>query len=396
MIEPLKENLVGQLLDGIHADRLGLSHHNITDVIRGVIQSFVSVEEFKAKANLGVSGRPSPSYRSAAHAVVDPPFCSQLYEEIFEKPFLAASGEYYKREASRLLQTCDVSLYMERVTQHLKEETLRCQKYLHRSSFPKVRAKCDQHMVAEHLAFLHGECRTMVRQERRRDLALVYPLLRSVRDGLGVLVAELTEHVQQRGLEAVTCLRGDNVHTQFVENVLAVHAKYGDLVADVFRGDQAFLGALDKACSRVVNHRVSPKAPCRSPELLAKYCDSLLRKSSKGLSDSEIDDKLARSVTVFKYVDDKDVFQKFYSRMLAKRLIHQQSQSMDAEEAMIDRLKVRPRPRSTNEYSVFTHPTHAPVPVRSKRAATSSPTSCTECSPTFLSPQTSLTSSTRT
>lgn len=58
------------------------------------------------------------------------------------------------------------------------------------------------------------------------------------------------------------------------------------------------------------------------------------------MSENEIDDKLAQSITVFKYIDDKDVFQKFYSRMLAKRLIHQQSQSMDAEEAMINRLKV--------------------------------------------------------
>ena len=73
---------------------------------------------------------------------------------------------------------------------------------------------------------------------------------------------------------------------------------------------------------------------------LAKYCDSLLKKSSKGISESEIDEKLAQSITIFKYIDDKDVFQKFYSRMLAKRLIHQQSQSMDAEESMINRLKV--------------------------------------------------------
>jgi cullin 2 len=72
---------------------------------------------------------------------------------------------------------------------------------------------------------------------------------------------------------------------------------------------------------------------------LAKYCDSLLKKSAKLASESEIEEKLTRSITVFKYVDDKDVFQKFYARMLAKRLIHQQSQSMDAEEAMIDRLK---------------------------------------------------------
>ena len=27
-------------------------------------------------------------------------------------------------------------------------------------------------------------------------------------------------------------------------------------------------------------------------------------------------------MTVFKYIEDKDVFQKFYSKMLAKRLVH--------------------------------------------------------------------------
>lgn len=67
----------------------------------------------------------------------------------------------------------------------------------------------------------------------------------------------------------------------------------------------------------------------------------LLKKSSKGMSENEIDERLAQSITIFKYIDDKDVFQKFYCRMLAKRLIHQQSQSMDAEESMINRLKVR-------------------------------------------------------
>lgn len=64
-----------------------------------------------------------------------------------------------------------------------------------------------------------------------------------------------------------------------------------------------------------------------------------MKKSAKGISEGEIEEKLASSIIVFKYVDDKDVFQKFYARMLAKRLIHQQSQSMDSEEAMIDRLK---------------------------------------------------------
>lgn len=55
----------------------------------------------------------------------------------------------------------------------------------------------------------------------------------------------------------------------------------------------------------------------------------------------EVDEKLSDAIIIFKYLDDKDMFQKFYSRMLAKRLIHQNSQSMDAEESMIDKLKVK-------------------------------------------------------
>ena len=44
-------------------------------------------------------------------------------------------------------------------------------------------------------------------------------------------------------------------------------------------------------------------------------------------------------MTVFKYVDDKDVFQKFYSKMLAKRLVNSTSASDDAEASMISKLK---------------------------------------------------------
>ena len=45
-------------------------------------------------------------------------------------------------------------------------------------------------------------------------------------------------------------------------------------------------------------------------------------------------------MVIFKYVEDKDVFQKFYSKMLAKRLVQQNSASDDAEASMISKLKV--------------------------------------------------------
>ena len=53
-----------------------------------------------------------------------------------------------------------------------------------------------------------------------------------------------------------------------------------------------------------------------------------------------MDDKLHGCINIFKYMDDKDYFQKFYWKMLAERLIHGLSFSMYAEENMINQLLV--------------------------------------------------------
>ncbi|XP_076240147.1 cullin 2 [Calliopsis andreniformis] len=315
MIVPLKKQLVSQLLESIHADRVGEAEKASTEVICGVIQSFVRVGEYKLVGQL------------------------DMYQEMFETPFLEASAEFYTRQALQLRQQSDITHYMERVTSQLIQEELRAHKFLHASSVPKVKQCCEEEMIATHVAWLHAEAESMIENERRRDLSLLYPLLRPIPNGLTPLVQKLTQHITQQGLQAIESLQGENVHTQFVESILHVHHKYSELIKDVFKADQAFVTALDKACSAVVNHRPVPRQPARAPELLARYCDSLLKKSAKAASEVEVEEKLGRCITVFKYVDDKDVFQKFYARMLAKRLIHQQSQSMDAEESMIDRLK---------------------------------------------------------
>ena len=64
----------------------------------------------------------------------------QLYEDIFEKPFLAATGEYYKEEASKLLAPNSISIYMEKVIQRIESENVRSRKFLYPSSYQKVSA----------------------------------------------------------------------------------------------------------------------------------------------------------------------------------------------------------------------------------------------------------------
>lgn len=66
-------------------------------------------------------------------------------------------------------------------------------------------------MVAAHVAWLHTESDLMVEHERRRDLALLYPLVRPLPSGLTPLVQKLTQHITQQGLQAIGPMQGENV-----------------------------------------------------------------------------------------------------------------------------------------------------------------------------------------
>lgn len=136
----------------------------------------------------------------------------------------------------------------------------------------------------------------------------------------------------------------------YVQTLLEVHKKYNSLVLVAFQNDAGFVAALDKACKQFINTNAvtgdaaaasgsSGRGSSKSPELLAKYCDLLLKKSSKNPEDAELEETLNQVMIVFKYIEDKDVFQKYYSTMLAKRLVYQMTASDDAEASMISKLK---------------------------------------------------------
>jgi len=49
---------------------------------------------------------------------------------------------------------------------------------------------------------------------------------------------------------------------------------------------------------------------------------------------------LDKTITIFRYITDKDIFERYYKGHLAKRLLHGRSVSDDAERGMLAKLKV--------------------------------------------------------
>lgn len=81
-----------------------------------------------------------------------------------------------------------------------------------------------------------------------------------------------------------------------------------------------------------------------SSELLAKYIDYLLKKKNKDAfttnSVGSIESALDGALRFFKFIDDKDVFQKFYAKYLSRRLLWRQGPFNNIEAVALIRLKV--------------------------------------------------------
>ncbi|XP_065666167.1 cullin-1-like isoform X8 [Hydra vulgaris] len=175
------------------------------------------------------------------------------------------------------------------------------------------------------------------------DLGRMYNLVSRVPDGLVTLKQLLEQHIHTQGLNAIEkCGEAAiNDPKMYVTTILGVHRKYYALVVSAFSNDNGFVAALDKACRKFVNANSVTKAAgnsSKSSELLARYCDLLLKNSAKNPEEAELEDILNCIMIILKYVEDKDVFQKFYSKMLAKCLVQQNSAFNDAEATVISKL----------------------------------------------------------
>jgi cullin 1 len=264
------------------------------------------------------------------------------YRYHFERPFITATSEYYRTESRAFVTENSVVEYMKKAEMRLAEEEERVQMYLHPDIAIPLKKCCNQALIADHSNILRDEFQVLLDNDREEDMARMYNLLSRIPDGLDPLRAKFETHVRQAGLAAVAKVAADAEKLEpkvYVDALLEIHTLYQTLVKRAFGDEPEFTRSLDNACREFVNRNDVCKAGSnKSPELLAKYTDVLLKKSGTG-EEQELEATLNRIMTVFKYIEDKDVFQKFYSRMLARRLVHTNTSSDDAETSMISKLK---------------------------------------------------------
>lgn len=255
----------------------------------------------------------------------------QIYQTIFETEFIKASEKLYSIEGESLLQTLDIPEYLRHVEKRFIEENNRLLHYLHVSTKQSLINCLEKYLIGEHVnTILQKGFESLVEESRLDDLKLLYQLLCRVTNGVDQLRAYFSQYIKKRGRDIVINPEKDNV---MIQELLDFKEKL-DKISECWNHNEKFIHALKDSFEHFINQRSNKPA-----ELIAKYIDNKLRAGNKEATEEELDRILDKIMVLFRFIHGKDVFEAFYKKDLAKRLLVGKSASVDAEKSMLSKLK---------------------------------------------------------
>ncbi|KAF3010640.1 Cullin-3 [Curvularia kusanoi] len=294
----------------------------------------------------------------------------RLYNVSFEREYLDTSRDFYKKESELLLRDSDAGAYCRYARRRIYEEDERCKQTLLDSTGPKIQKVVEDELIKNRiheLVEMESGVRYMIDNDRLDELNLVYDLNRRVDEKK----AELTRAVQKRIVDLGTDVNNDAIAAsqapapapapaidpvdktkkavpeksinqqtvaaiKWVEDVLSLKDKFDRIWRDSFEADALLQQAVTRSFAEFIN---SPTFP-RSSEYISLFIDENMKKGIKGKTDMEVDAVLEKAIVLLRYVQDKDLFERYYKKHLCRRLLMNKSISNEVEKQMISKMKI--------------------------------------------------------
>ncbi|CAJ0933931.1 unnamed protein product, partial [Mesorhabditis belari] len=264
-----------------------------------------------------------------------------IYEAEFEQHFLSESAQYYKRMGLEFLAENSAAEYVKRVETCIREENDRAQRYLDSSTRAKILAVVDSELIEVHMKSVvemdGSGVSHMLNVNLLADLQRMYTVFHRVTNGTQVICQAVSSWVRQRG-EEITHPENQQEELKkdpvlYITRLMELEERSETLLRDAFQEDKMFKKRIYDDFTHFINLNN------HSAEYLTIFLDEKLRKGNRVLREAEIDEAVNRCMTLFRFLGEKDIFEQYYKRALAKRLLTDRSASDDSEKAMVSRLK---------------------------------------------------------
>lgn len=316
----------------------------------------------------------------------------EVMNSVFQKDFLTASEEFYRIKCGQILEDCDASRYLQEVERILTREVEFSKSCLHHSTEPLLQAICEKVLLTDPMMLVLGMQNSglyfLLNHNRLDDLKRMYKLFARTPNGLKVMAEQVgiyilltilrvnvligsarsSFHLEKLSQESIaialsqeqnvslakddemSALMKTSSSQNSLENkesaeqtlsapfrwttqILELKRRVTVCMVEAFQSDKTFdvnvTSSFQSALSKFEH----------SSEYLAAHINQLMckkKEQTEEASEAIIDS----AISLFRFVENKDVFETFYKKLLAKRLLHNKSMSEDLEHSVLGKLKV--------------------------------------------------------
>lgn len=289
-----------------------------------------------------------------------------IFELDLEVYILLETRKFYIKKSKKLLKLSNANEYLIQCEKYLKEEYNRAKNYLPLGTESKIKRIVEEELILHNMdAIIKMKSfglYYMLDNEKIDDLSRLYKLFISVDHDLIVLrkniltkIIGLGETINSEVNNMLLLQKEEhskNKRSQittyaiiWVNNILQLKDKYNKILKLAFQNDKNIQNTISYGFSKNIN--TNP----RSIEFISIFIDESLKKKPKrvNVEENDVTTILDKAITLFQYIKDKDIFEKYYKSYLAKRLLQSYSLSNNTEKYMITRLKLEAGYRFTTK-----------------------------------------------
>ena len=291
-----------------------------------------------------------------------------VYTEFFEPMLVGESEQYYLLWAERIVPATDLAGYVESCVKLIDQEMRRCDDFgLDQTTKKTLEKYLEDILVAQRQTRLLAveDIGDLLAKDKPDTTSQLYSLLQ--RKHLGEKLRSAFEaFIVKQGSEIVF---DEEREQEMVMRLLEFKKKLDLILEQSFQRHESLGHSLREAFETFINKskRSSMTWGTDNPkpgEMIAKYVDMVLKGGTRAIrtsgvatedapkapdnenqegesedEDLEIGKQLDQVLSLFRFVHGKAVFEAFYKRDLARRLLLGRSASSDAEKSMLTRLK---------------------------------------------------------
>ncbi|KAJ9602844.1 hypothetical protein H2200_012624 [Cladophialophora chaetospira] len=293
-----------------------------------------------------------------------------IYTSDLEPVFLDSTEQYFRDWRETESGKDSLGDYVNNCTDLLAQELARCDWLtLDRNTRIKLSELFDQILVEQEVETLSHEdsILDLLEDDKSEEMERLYTMLQ--RGGHGILIEpSFSKYVETEGSLIVF---DEKRESEMVIRLLEFKRRLDHYLKYSFHKNEALGNALHKAFETFINKTKKSQMNwdtdnAKPGEMIAKHVDLLLKGGVKAVprlqqatkpelsgkpeeehdfddntanEDAEINQHLSNALDLFRFVHGKAVFEAFYKKDLARRLLMGRSASFDAERNMLTRLK---------------------------------------------------------